>query len=137
MPQLIPAPAAIPVPGAKIIHEYVGRVNTGEAALSIAHMRSPAGWSEPGQRPDFDEYTVVLRGTLRVEHEGGYTDVRGGQAILAQRSARRPCTGRRNGARRALSGRARPVQPWLAAVQGVRVAARTGRIDGPVRKVIN
>jgi mannose-6-phosphate isomerase-like protein (cupin superfamily) len=85
MPQLIPAPAAIPVPGAKIIHEYVGRVNTGEAALSVAHMRSPAGWSEPGQRPDFDEYTVVLRGTLRVEHEGGYTDVRGGQAILAQR----------------------------------------------------
>ena len=82
MPKLIPAPTAIPVPGGKIIHEYVGVCNTGEGGVSIAHMRSPAGWSEPGQRPEFDEYTIVFRGTLRVEHDGGFTDVHGGQAVL-------------------------------------------------------
>jgi mannose-6-phosphate isomerase-like protein (cupin superfamily) len=68
----------------KLIDEYVGRVNNGEDRLSIAHMRSPGGWVEPGQRPDFDEYTLVLRGTLRVEHEGGQIDVTAGQAILAR-----------------------------------------------------
>jgi mannose-6-phosphate isomerase-like protein (cupin superfamily) len=67
----------------KLIDEYFGRVNSGHAALSVAHMRSPGGWVEPGQRPEFDEYTVVLRGTLRVEHEGGSLDVRAGQAVLA------------------------------------------------------
>src|SRR5262249_34722750 len=65
--------------------EYVGRVNTGEGGVSIAHMRSPAGWAEPGQTPDFDEYTVVLKGTLRVEHRGGVLDVRAGQAVLVRR----------------------------------------------------
>jgi quercetin dioxygenase-like cupin family protein len=85
MPQLIAAPKQIPVPGNKIIDEYVGRVNSGDTQVSIAHMRSPAGWSEPGQRPEFDEYTVVLKGTMRVEHEGGVAEVRAGQAILARK----------------------------------------------------
>ena len=85
MPQLISAPTRIPVPGNKVIEEFVGRVNTSDAAVSIARMRSPAGWSEPGQRPEFDEYTVVLDGALRVEHEGGETEVAAGQAILARK----------------------------------------------------
>jgi mannose-6-phosphate isomerase-like protein (cupin superfamily) len=77
-------PLPIPVPGGKIIHEYAGLANTGEARLSIAHMRSPAGWSEPGQRPKFDEYTIVLRGVMKVEHDGGFTEVNAGQAILCR-----------------------------------------------------
>jgi quercetin dioxygenase-like cupin family protein len=83
MPKLIAAPQKIPVPGNKLIEEYIGRVNTGDAAVSIAHMHSPPGWSEPGQRPDFDEYTLVLAGFMRVEHAGGVTEARAGQAILA------------------------------------------------------
>lgn len=85
MPTLIESPTHIPVPGNKLVNEYVGRVNSGEARLSIAHMRSPAGWSEPGQRPEFDEFTVVLAGVMRVEHEGGVTEVASGQAILAHK----------------------------------------------------
>ena len=85
MPQLIPAPTLIPVPGNKIIEEYIGRVNSGDAQASIARMNSPAGWSEPGQRPDFDEFTVVLKGALRVEHEGGVVEVKAGQAIAARK----------------------------------------------------
>ena len=85
MPQLIAAPTQIPVPGNKSIDEYIGRVNSGDAQASIAHMRSPAGWSEPGQRPDFDEYTVVLKGVMRVEHEAGVTEVKAGQAIIARK----------------------------------------------------
>jgi len=85
MPQLIAAPTQIPVPGNKIIDEYIGRVNSGDTQASIAHMRSPAGWSEPGQRPDFDEYTVVLKGVMRVEHEAGVTQVKAGQAIIARK----------------------------------------------------
>ncbi len=85
MPQLIAAPTRIPVPGNKIIDEYIGRVNSGDAQASIAHMRSPAGWSEPGQRPDFDEYTVVLKGVMRVEHEAGVSEVNAGQAIIARK----------------------------------------------------
>jgi quercetin dioxygenase-like cupin family protein len=85
MPKLIAAPRKIPVPGNKLIEEYIGRVNTGDSAVSIAHMHSPPGWSEPGQRPDFDEYTLVLGGLMRVEHEGGVTEARAGQAILAQK----------------------------------------------------
>jgi mannose-6-phosphate isomerase-like protein (cupin superfamily) len=65
----------------KLIDEYVGRVNSSTAAVSIAHMRSPWGWTEPAQTPEFDEYTVVLRGMLRVEHDGGTLDVRAGQAV--------------------------------------------------------
>jgi len=85
MPKLIAAPTHIPVPGNKIIDEYFGRVNSGDWQASIAHMRSPAGWSEPGQRPDFDEYTVVLKGVMRVEHEAGVTEVKAGQAIVARK----------------------------------------------------
>ena len=85
MPQLIPVPHQIPVPGNKIIDEYIGRVNSAESQVSIAHMRSPAGWSEPGQRPDFDEFTLVLKGRLIVEHDGGKTEVAGGQAIITRK----------------------------------------------------
>src|SRR5690606_24421292 len=86
MPKLIPKPTRIAAQGEppKLIDEYVGRTNTHATAVSIAHMRSPAGWREPGQRPDFDEYTVVLRGTLRVEHEAGALDVSAGQAVLVR-----------------------------------------------------
>lgn len=82
MPTLIATPTVIEVPGNKQIHEYIGRVNSGDSKASIAHMRSPGGWSEPGQTPEFDEYTVVLRGSLRVEHKDGVIDVAGGQAIF-------------------------------------------------------
>jgi ethanolamine utilization protein EutQ (cupin superfamily) len=84
MPKLIDSPSRVEAAGTKpkLIDEYVGHVNTGEGRVSVAHMRSPAGWVEPGQRPDFDEYTVVLEGTLHVEHEGGELDVRAGQAVL-------------------------------------------------------
>jgi mannose-6-phosphate isomerase-like protein (cupin superfamily) len=85
MPKLIEGPTQIPVPGNKIIDEYIGRLNSGDTQTSIAHMRSPAGWSEPGQRPDFDEYTVVLKGVMRVEHEAGLTEVKAGQAIIARK----------------------------------------------------
>ena len=85
MPQLIPAPTLIPIPGNKIIEEFIGRVNSGNAKVSIARMNSPAGWSEPGQRPEFDEFTVVLKGTLRVEHDSGALDVKSGQAIISRK----------------------------------------------------
>lgn len=85
MPILIPNPTRIPVPGNKNVDEYVGNVNSGNGQISIAHMRSPAGWSEPGQRPQFDEFTVVLSGAMRVEHESGEMEVGAGQAIIAQK----------------------------------------------------
>jgi len=83
MPRLIAQPTVIPAAGnkPKVIREYLGRVNSGTSDVSIAHMTSPSGWVEPGQRPDFDEYTVVLAGRLRVEFEGGSMDVDAGQAI--------------------------------------------------------
>src|SRR5438105_6952158 len=67
----------------KVIEEYVGRVNSGDSAVSVARMKSPSGWVEPGQTPEFDEYTVVLRGTLRVTTRNGSTDVHAGQAVVA------------------------------------------------------
>jgi len=84
MPTLIESPSRVEAAGtkSKLIDEYVGQVNTGEGRVSVAHMRSPAGWVEPGQRPDFDEYTVVLDGVLHVEHEDGALDVNAGQAVL-------------------------------------------------------
>ena len=87
MPELIAVPTRIVAAGnkPKAIDEYVGRVNSRTEAVSIAHMRSPAGWVEPGQTPEFDEYTVVLRGMLRVHHRGGTLDVRAGQAVVARR----------------------------------------------------
>jgi mannose-6-phosphate isomerase-like protein (cupin superfamily) len=86
MPELIQTPSRVEAAGTKpkLIDEFVGRVNTGEERVSIAQMSSPEGWVEPGQRPEFDEWTVVLDGTLSVEHEGGTLDVRAGQAILVR-----------------------------------------------------
>ena len=69
----------------KIIQEFIGRVNSKTEALSVARMQSPSGWVEPGQTPEFDEYTVVLRGMLRVQHKGGSFDVRAGQAIITHK----------------------------------------------------
>jgi mannose-6-phosphate isomerase-like protein (cupin superfamily) len=85
MPTLIESPARVEAAGnkPKIIEEFVGRVCTRNEMLSIARMRSPEGWLEPGQRPEFDEYTVVLKGMLRVTFEGGSVDVRAGQAVIA------------------------------------------------------
>ena len=86
MPELIENPSRVEAAGTKpkLIDEFVGRVNTGEERLSVARMNSPQGWVEPGQRPDFDEWTLVLDGTLTVEHETGSVDVRAGQAILVR-----------------------------------------------------
>ncbi len=85
MPRHISSPNRIAAAGTrpKSIDEYIGRVNSGTTAISIAHMKSPSGWREPGQTPEFDEFTVVLRGTLRVEHSNGVTDVDAGQALIA------------------------------------------------------
>jgi ethanolamine utilization protein EutQ len=84
MPTLISQPTRIQAAGnkPKIIDEYIGRVNSKTSAASVAHMRSPQGWVEPGQTPEFDEFTIVLKGTLRVEHAGGTLDVRAGQAVV-------------------------------------------------------
>lgn len=86
MPSLIERPTRITAAGnkPKLIDEHVGRVNSASPELSLAHMRSPGGWQEPGQRPEFTEYTLVLRGRLRVEHEGGALDVRAGQAVITR-----------------------------------------------------
>jgi mannose-6-phosphate isomerase-like protein (cupin superfamily) len=86
MPILIPSPTRVEAAGTppKLIDEYAGRANNGEERLSIAHMRSPAGWAEPGQRPEFDEYTVVLKGAMQVEHTGGALTVEAGQAVLTK-----------------------------------------------------
>ena len=87
MPTLITEPTVIAAAGTKpkIIKELVGRVNSDTRELSVAHMKSPGGWEEPGQTPEFDEYTIVLAGMLRGEHDGGIIDVRAGQAIVAHK----------------------------------------------------
>jgi mannose-6-phosphate isomerase-like protein (cupin superfamily) len=84
MPRLIAEPAVVTAAGnkPKRIEEFVGRVNSGHTALSVARMVSPGGWVEPGQRPEFEEITVVLRGLLRVEHADGVLEVRAGQAVV-------------------------------------------------------
>jgi mannose-6-phosphate isomerase-like protein (cupin superfamily) len=84
MPRLIEKPTVVQAAGnkPKQIQEFVGRVNSGHDAVSVARMVSPGGWVEPGQRPDFDEMTIVLKGMVRVEHEGGAIDVRAGQAVV-------------------------------------------------------
>jgi mannose-6-phosphate isomerase-like protein (cupin superfamily) len=86
MPELIAGPSTIEAAGTKPkrIEEFVGRVNTAEGRVSVARMRSPQGWLEPGQRPEFDEWTVVLAGCLHVEHEDGALDVRAGQGVLVR-----------------------------------------------------
>jgi mannose-6-phosphate isomerase-like protein (cupin superfamily) len=85
MPTLISQPTRIEAAGnkPKLIDEYIGRVNSGHSPVSIAHMRSPGGWVEPGQTPEFEEFTVVLKGMLRLTHQGGVLDVRAGQAVVA------------------------------------------------------
>jgi len=84
MPTLIPQPTVIAAAGTrpKRIEEYAGRVNSGHTGVSVARMQSPEGWEEPGQRPEFEEITVVLRGMVRVEHEGGAMEVTAGQAVV-------------------------------------------------------
>jgi mannose-6-phosphate isomerase-like protein (cupin superfamily) len=86
MPELIAAPTVVAAAGnkPKVIREYIGRVNTQTESISIARMSSPAGWVEPGQTPAFDEYTLVLAGTLRVEHSDGALDVSEGQAVVTR-----------------------------------------------------
>lgn len=85
MPRLIETPTQVEAVGTptKVIREYVGRVNSATESVSIARMSSPSGWSEPGQRPEFDEYTLVLAGCLRVEYEGGVMEVEAGRAVVA------------------------------------------------------
>ena len=87
MPKLVDAPVVVPAVGEppKIIEEFAGGASTGDRDVSIARMRSPSGWAEPGQRPEFDEFTVVLRGALHVEHEGGALDVRAGQGVIVRK----------------------------------------------------
>jgi ethanolamine utilization protein EutQ len=87
LPTLIASPTRIAPHGTKpkLIDEYVGRVNSATQSVSVAHMHSPGGWEEAGQTPEFDEFTVVLRGRLRVEHTGGQLDVGPGQAVIAHR----------------------------------------------------
>ena len=87
MPRLIEQPTRVEAAGTKpkLIDEYIGRVNTKTEAISIAHMRSPGGWSEPGQQPEFDEFTVVLKGTLRLEHRDGILNIRSGQAVVTSK----------------------------------------------------
>jgi mannose-6-phosphate isomerase-like protein (cupin superfamily) len=84
MPRLIAQPTVVAAAGTKPkqIQEYAGRVNSGHASVSVARMVSPEGWQEPGQAPEFEEITVVLKGMLRVEHKGGVIDVGAGQAIV-------------------------------------------------------
>ena len=86
MPTLIEQPTRVAAAGnkPKVIEEFIGRVNSGHEQVSVARMRSPGGWVEPGQRPEFLELTVVLAGMLRVEHEGGVLDVNAGQAIVCE-----------------------------------------------------
>lgn len=84
MPKLIAAPTRIEAAGnkPKLIDEFIGRVNSATESVSIARMRSPSGWIEPEQRPEFHEFTIVLKGLLRVEHDGATIDVTAGQAII-------------------------------------------------------
>lgn len=86
-PTLLCTPTRITAAGnkPKLIEEHVGRVNSGTEAASVAHMRSPSGWVEPGQTPEFDEFTLVLNGMLRVEHRDGFLDVHAGQSVIAHR----------------------------------------------------
>src|SRR5947208_15856585 len=86
-PTLIPHPTRVQAAGntPKLIDEFIGRVNSSTSQLSIAKMQSPGGWQEPGQTPEFDEFTVVVRGILRVEHRGGVLEVHAGQAVVCPR----------------------------------------------------
>jgi len=86
MPQLVESPTVVAAAGEppKRIEEFIGRANTGHAQVSVARMISPAGWEEPGQRPEFREITIVLNGLVRVSHEGGQLEVRAGQGVITE-----------------------------------------------------
>lgn len=86
-PTLIPKPVRIEAAGnkPKLIDEYIGRLASDTAQVSVAKMQSPAGWHEPGQTPEFDEFTIVLKGMLRVEYRGGFSDIRAGQAVITHK----------------------------------------------------
>ncbi len=84
VPEIISEPVRIPVPGGKVIEEYAGRVATGDGAASVARMSAPPGWSEPGQAPEFDEVTLVLAGSVVVEHRDGRLEVPAGQAVITR-----------------------------------------------------
>lgn len=88
MPQLITEPTMIPVPGGKTILEFIGKANSNDEKISVAVMHAPAGWSEPAQTPEFDEYTLVLSGAIEVEHQGGSTTVSANQAIVTRAGER-------------------------------------------------
>src|SRR5437763_16929443 len=90
MPELITSPTRVEAAGTppKQIREVAGRVNTGDARVSVAHMRSPAGWSEPWQQPEFDEWTYVLTGSVVVDHDGGSFEVVAGQGVHARAGER-------------------------------------------------
>ncbi len=88
MPEVITDPARIPVPGGKVIDEFVGRASTGTQGVSVARMAAPAGWDEPAQTPEFDEVTLVLGGSVVVEHDGGSVEVLAGQAVLTRAGER-------------------------------------------------
>ncbi len=88
MPKVFRTPTRIPVPGGKVIDEHIGRVNSGTEAVSVAHMSAPAGWTEPFQAPEFDEITVVLKGTVLVEHGEETYQVHAGQSILTSAGER-------------------------------------------------
>ncbi len=88
MPRLIQTPTSIPVPGGKIINEHVGRVSTQTDSVSVAHMTAPPGWDEPFQTPAFDEYTLVLKGTVLVDHDGGRLEVPAGQSVITSAGER-------------------------------------------------
>ena len=88
VPRLITEPVRIPVPGGKIINEHVGLISTGTLAVSVAHMIAPPNWGEPFQTPEFDEITLVLRGSVTVDHEGGPMTVLAGQSIVTQAGER-------------------------------------------------
>jgi mannose-6-phosphate isomerase-like protein (cupin superfamily) len=88
MAEIIEAPVRIPVPGGKTIDEYVGRVASGDSAVSVAHMKAPAGWDEPFQAPEFDEFTVVLSGSLEIDTPDGEIRVSAGQAVITRAGER-------------------------------------------------
>lgn len=88
MPTHLSVPTRISVPGGKLIDEYVGRANSATTTASVAQMRSPGGWTEPAQTPEFDEVTLVLHGTVRVQHDSGTIEVRAGEAVLTRAGER-------------------------------------------------
>jgi quercetin dioxygenase-like cupin family protein len=88
VPEVISEPSRIPVPGGKVIEEFVGRVATATPGVSVARMAAPPGWQEPAQVPEFDEVTLVLRGSVVVEHDDGVVEVRAGQAVLTRAGER-------------------------------------------------